>query len=207
MKNPYFRFVEIDKKIISQFLLDHPDLKSFVDIDQPFYVRISKKLYPGLIHTIISDNETNQNVQIQWNQLLTFVRKIKAERIVDLTPEVLIQIVGEKKANLIRNISVDVINDKLNLKEIAKMSEDKIALALKNYKHLSINAINTFILFGCFKQNVLCDSDPDFIRGLQIFLNKQNITQEDINNIKIEYRDQLTLFSLCMWKINNERPK
>lgn len=207
MKNPYFRFIEIDKRIVRQFLFNHSQLEKFVDIQQPFYVRVSKKPYAGLLHTIISDNEINDNVAIKWNQLLTFVKKIKPEKIMSLTPQILIQLFGEKKTNLIRTITDDVINKKLDLKEMAKMSEDNIVSSLSKYPDLSLNAINTFVLFGCFKQNVFCDSDPDFINGLKIFLNKQNISEEDINNIKIEYRGQWTLFSLCMWKINNERSK
>ncbi|MCQ3907624.1 MAG: hypothetical protein MJ219_02550 [Mycoplasmoidaceae bacterium] len=76
---------------------------------------------------------------------------------------------------------------------------------LSKYSGISLNTIKTFALFACFKQNILCNEDEDFIKGLQTFLHKQKITAQDINSIKIKYKGQLTLFSLCMWKIRNER--
>ncbi|MCQ3908946.1 MAG: hypothetical protein MJ200_05490 [Mycoplasmoidaceae bacterium] len=81
---------------------------------------------------------------------------------------------------------------------LVEQSDEAIIKTLRQYQGLSDNTIKTFALFTCFKQNVLCDTDPDFIQGLKIFLNKQDITPEDINHIKVEYNGSLTLFSLCM---------
>ena len=62
MKNPFFKSVEIDKRLVQSLVARHPELIPFINPELPFYVRVSKKPYPGLIHTIISDDETNENV-------------------------------------------------------------------------------------------------------------------------------------------------
>lgn len=205
MKNRYFKHIEIDKMLLQNFLNQHPAMTKFVSTSQPFYVRVSKKLYAGLIHTIISQDGTSEQISIRWNQLNDFAKKIKESKILDIDLDVLNKIVGGEKAAVIRNITNDIVEGRLDLKSLAASSEEQIINTLQQYQQLTLNTIKTFALFCCFKQDVLCDQDPDFIQGLQIFLNKQNITEEDINNIKIEYRGQLTLFSLCMWKIRNER--
>lgn len=204
MKNPYFKFIQIDSKIVESFINKHPSLETYIDKTKPFYVRVTKKIYAGLIHTIISQDETNANVLVIWNQLVDAVRKVNAKRVSKLTDEQLLKIFG-KKAELIKKITNDVMSGYLDLKKLSSQPEAIIYDTLKSYLGLNINTIQTFALFSCFKQDVLCEHDLDFIKGLKIFLNKQKIDEQDINHIKIEYRGQLTLFSLCMWRINNER--
>ncbi|MCQ2957066.1 MAG: hypothetical protein MJ233_04555 [Mycoplasmoidaceae bacterium] len=62
MKSRYFRYVEIDKPILNEFIAKHPQLSKFINTNEPFYVRIYKKPYVGLIHSIISQDEDNASV-------------------------------------------------------------------------------------------------------------------------------------------------
>lgn len=205
MKNRYFRHIEIDQKILKDFLNAHPRMANFVSTDFPFHARISKKPYVGLIHTILSQDVNNETLISQWNQLVKVAKKIKAKRIDGLTQEVLANIVGEEKAKLIKQLTYDILIGKIDLDKLRESDDLTIVNTFRNYPALSINSINLFLIFSYFKNDVLCDTDNDFMEGLKIFLDKQNIEMDDINNIKIEYRGQLTLFSLCMWKIKNER--
>lgn len=207
MKSRYFSYVEIDKSILNAFIAKHPKLGNFINTDNPFYVRIYKKPYIGLIHSIISQDENNEEVIKKWNGLTQASRRIKAKQIHELGLESLVSILDHDKANIIFNISNDVLSGILDLEKLAKQSDEEIIKTLSHYQGLTINTIKTFIIFSCFHQDVICDTDQDFLQGLQVFLNKQNVDQQDINNIKIEYKGQLTLFSLCMWKIRNERAK
>lgn len=205
MKSPYFRFIEIDKELIQKFLNKFPEFAQYINVDVPFYVRIYRKPYSGLIHTIIGQDENSQTVNDQWIQLHNYVRRVNAKKIASLDNNILVSIVGEDKAKLIKDITSDVVNNKLNLDLMSQCTEDWIIKTLSKYKGLNLNTIKTFMLFCCFKQNILCDEDEDFKIGLKIFLHKEKITSQDINHIKIKYKDYLTLFSLCMWKIRNER--
>ncbi len=204
MKSRYFRYVEIDKKILDAFVNKHPKLGEFINTKEPFFVRIYKKPYIALIHSIISQDEDNASVIKKWNAMVQ-VTKIKAKPICELGVESLVSVLDENKAHIVYALSKDVVSGVLDLNQLMKQDDNEIIKILSHYQGLTINTIKTFIIFGCFHQDVICDTDPDFLLGLQIFLNKQNIEQQDINNIKIEYKGQLTLFSLCMWKIRNER--
>ncbi|MCQ2957067.1 MAG: hypothetical protein MJ233_04560 [Mycoplasmoidaceae bacterium] len=110
----------------------------------------------------------------------------------------MVSILDDDKANLITQINKDILSGILDLDEMMKQDEESIIKTFSHYPGLTLNTIKTFIIFSYFQQDILCDTDPDLLLGLQIFLNKQNIDQQDINNIKIEYKGQLTLFSLCM---------
>lgn len=205
MKNAYFRFIEVNKTAIISFLKSHPHLVTFIDANKPFYVRISKKPYPGLIHTILCQDERNEAIVGKWTQLISAVKRIKPAKLCNLSLTTISDIFGPAKANLVQKISLDIKNKSLDLKELMKLNETQIIEQLSQYPNLKIDTIKTFAIFSLYKNNVLCDEDPDFIEGLKIYLNKQNIDKQDINNIKIEYSGQLSLFCLCMWKINNDR--
>lgn len=205
MRKQYFKFVQIEKDIVVDFISKHQALTKFVNADMPFYVRVYKKPYAGLLHTIIGEGETSENLITKWGQLIDFAGKIKPEWVDHVKDETLIQILGFEKANLIKKITTDILNKTLDLKMLVEQPDEAIISTLKQYQGLSDNVIKTFALFTCFKQNILCDTDPDFITGLKIFLNKSEILPEDINHIRVEYNGQLTLFSLCMWKIRNEK--
>lgn len=204
MKIRYFKFIEIEKEIIQEFINKHPAMKDYVDIDKPFYVRVSKKPYSGLIHTIISEKETSEQVIIKWNQLNDFARKVCARKISKMSLSNLENIVGKEKAEIISNITKAVMDKSLDLKQLINQPTQVIIDTLVQYR-VDVNTAKTFAIFGCFKQDVLCEYDPDFKTGLQLFLKKKDITQEDIKQIRIEYQGQETLFSLWMWKIKNER--
>lgn len=207
MKNRYFKYIEIEKEVVINFLEKHPQLKKFVPTNIPFYVRIYKNLYAGLIHTIISQNENSEKISIMWNQLNDFAKKVKVKKIAKLSDKLLVKIVGQQKAKIIREITNAITSGTLDLKKLKKQSKQDILNALGQFAGLSINSIDIFCIFSCFKQDILCENDSDFIAGLQIFLDKDSARQEDIDRIKEEYKDDLTLFSLCMWKIRNERVK
>lgn len=205
MRKKYFKYVQIEKDIIADFLSRHQALTKFVNADAPFYVRVYKKPYAGLIHTIIGEGEASVDLVTKWGQLIDFAGKIKPVWVDHVEDNILIQILGFDKANLVKKITTDIINETLDLKALVEQPEDAIINTLGQYQGLSMNTIKTFALFTCFKQNILCDTDPDFLMGLRIFLNKNEITPDDIAHIKSEYNGQLTLFSLCMWKIRNEK--
>jgi len=197
--------VEIDKDIVSLFLQHHPHMQKFIDGDKPFYCRVGLKYYPTLIHHVISqDCDTETAISIS-NRLLQATGKITPRRVNKLSDWELVDAVKtQEKANLIRQITQDVISKKLRLKQLAKCDTQTIIKTL-NYPGLTLSSLKQYALFGCFKQDVFCSEDPDFIDGLKMYLNKQDITKQDIINIEKEYKTQLTLFSLCMWRIKNER--
>lgn len=204
MKNRFFKFIKIDQDKIKGFVARHPQLSKYVDVSKPFHVRVSRKPFPGLIHTVISQDNDSQTTATQWNQLNDFV-KIKAKKILKLPIDKLEAVVGKQKAQIIKQISQDFFDWVLDFRLLGAKSEKEIIDWMSKYEGLTVNTIKTFLIFVLFKQNVLCETDPDFLLGLKVFLQKENIVEQDIENIKSEYNHELTLFSLCMWKIRNER--
>ncbi len=130
--------------------------------------------------------------------LMKIAKKITPERIHELSWETLSTIVGQDKATLIKRLTVDVLENKLDFKQLQDQDDLEIVGAFNQYPGLSLNSIRQFLIFSFFKRDILCDTDPDFIRGLKIFLNKSNITQQDLSQIVIKYKGQLTLFTLFM---------
>ncbi|MCQ3915371.1 MAG: hypothetical protein MJ195_01130 [Mycoplasmoidaceae bacterium] len=65
MRKQYFKYVQIEKDVVADFISRHQSLTKFVDADTPFYVRVYKKPYAGLLHTIIGEGETSENLIIK----------------------------------------------------------------------------------------------------------------------------------------------
>jgi len=199
MKKRYFKFVTIDSTVVLVFLNKHPELKVFINPNIPFDVRVSLKPYPALIQHILCQDVSSEIANISANKLVQLVDgKIVPKKINKLGDDQLNNITSKEKAFLIRQITQDIISKKLNLKKLSKLSSEEIIKALSSYQGLTLNTIKQFCLFSCFKQDVLCVEDPDFIDGLKIYLNKKDISKQDIINIEQQFSGQYTLFSLCM---------
>ena len=203
----YFKYITLNKEILIFFANLHPEVKNFLNVKKQFIVRIMPKLYPCLIHCIISQDYSNNQVIKATTNLSNLVKnKIKVNKIIYLKKELLTKaLMSKEKASLILTISKDIKIKKIRLKKFLKLDENEIINLLKKYKTLKINTIKLFCIFGCFKKNILCSEDPSFIEGLKIFLKtKKTIDKTILNEINLKYSPYNTIFSLLMWKIYND---
>ena len=206
----YFKYIAINEQILNLFTNLHPEVKNFLNNKKPFVVRIMPKLYPCLIHCIISQDYSNNQVIKAATNLSNLVKnKIKINKIIYLKEDLLTKaLMSKEKSSLILAISKDIKIKELKLKKCLKLDENEIINLFKKYKKLKINTIKLFCIFGCFKKNILCDQDPNFIKGLKIFLKiKKPIDTTLINEISLKYSPYNTIFSLLMWKIYNDSKK
>jgi hypothetical protein len=60
--NKIFEFITIDKKELMHVVELEPKLSDKIDFSKPFTVRIMHDHYLCLLHSIISENETNVNI-------------------------------------------------------------------------------------------------------------------------------------------------
>ncbi len=206
----YFKYIALNEEIINHFTNLHPEVKNFLNNKKQFIVRIMPKLYPCLIHCIISQDYSNNQVIKATTNLANLVKnKIKVNKIIYLQKDILSKaIMSEQKASLILSISKDIKIKALKLKQCLKLDEQGVINLFKKYKSLKTNTIKLFCIFGCFKKNIFCDHDPNFIKGLKIFLSaKETIDKSLLNKINLKYSPYNTIFSLLMWKIYNDSKK
>lgn len=206
--NKYFQIVEINQEVFQKFLSSHIELTRWFDVTKPFYFRVDKKLFACLLSRIIEQDETSNNVMTIESTLEKKIKSIKPKKLLKLSLDELIQIVGnEEKAKTIYQVTKDIVEGKLDLDELSKQLPEVIVERLRQYPFIKTNTIKQFAIFGCYKKNIICDEDPHFIEGLKTFLQKNEITKEDINKIYQDYTTDGTFFTLCMWGINNVRSK
>ena len=206
----YFKYIALNEEIINLFINLHPEVKNFLNEKKQFIVRIMPKLYPCLIHCIISQDYSNNQVIKATTNLANLVKnKIKINKIIYLSKDVLAKaIMSEQKASLILTISKDIKIGALKLKQCLRLEEKEIINLFKKYRTLKVNTIKLFCIFGCFKKNIFCDQDPNFIEGLKIFLKTKEIIDKSLlNEISLKYHPYNTIFSLLMWKIYNDSKK
>jgi len=209
MNKQYFELKVLDKEQIVSFLNRHPKMKQFIGEDTPFFFRICNQQFPGLLHAIISQFETNENILAitsKFNEVLN--GDISYKTVLSLSDEQLKEILRkEDKAKLVKQICLDIKDGKLNLNELAKQSSDQIIKRLSSYPYINVHTIKEYLLFTCGKSDVFCLEDLDFLMGVYKYIQKKDWTEQDIYNIKDEYKGDETLFSLCMWKIRFSKGK
>jgi DNA-3-methyladenine glycosylase II len=103
-----------------------------------------------------------------------------------------------QKVSLIKKISYDIIDKKLNLNKLAKLSSEQIHNTLIKYKYLGNWTISMILIFTYFRNDILPISDFGIRKGLNKLYDENKINNEFIQNLKQRLGQYATLFSFCL---------
>jgi len=203
MNKSYFEIIKLDQEQIKSFLDRHPRMKQFINENEEFRFRICTQQFPGLLHAIISQDASNEDVLEITSKLNEILKSdISHITVLSLDDEQMLGIFKNKdKAELVKRICLDIKDKGLKLEELSKLPSDTIIELLSKYPYIKVQTIKEYLIFTCGKGDIFCLEDIDFLTGVYYYLQKKDWTVQDIYNIKDEYKGDETLFSLCMWKI------
>jgi 3-methyladenine DNA glycosylase/8-oxoguanine DNA glycosylase len=133
----YFIYKTIPLDQINELIKIEPKLTTFLDLSKPFTVRIMPDHYHCFLHSVISQQLASAAVNTIWHKLVFTFPKLTPKVISQATNEQL-NFVGlsPQKVTLIKKVSYDIIDKKLNLKKLEKLSSDQIYEILTKYKFL-----------------------------------------------------------------------
>ncbi len=206
-KNNHFKYINIPSEMIDNILARNSFLSQHIDKNKTIKVRLMNDLFQCLFHSIICFQRTSEEINSIWNSTWLFCKKLNAKTMSKLNLDQ-IQAMGlnEEEARLIRSISNDIINKKLNLKKLSSCSDETILEKLSKYKSLNNWIIKTWLIFGCFHNDIFIEEDDDIIESLKYCLGIDIITKQKINNIKQSNEEQCTLLCILLWELlNNKR--
>lgn len=159
--------------------------------------------YQCLVHSIISQQLSNAAVDTIWRKLIFNFPKLSPKMISSATSEQMRSIgLSPQKVSLIKKISYDIIDKKLNLNKLAKLSSEQIHNTLIKYKYLGNWTISMILIFTYFRNDILPISDFGIRKGLNKLYDENKINNEFIQNLKQRLGQYATLFSFCLWRIN-----
>jgi DNA-3-methyladenine glycosylase II len=134
---PLFVYKNVAKSQLEELFTYEPKLKSLILLDKPFTVRIMPDIYQCFVHTVISQQLSSAAVDTIWNKLLFSFKKIDPKTLSKATTEQLNAIgLSPQKISLIKKISYDIIDKKLNFDKMTKWSYEEIFNKLTPYKYI-----------------------------------------------------------------------
>ncbi len=205
MKNTYFKYVKINQSQLIKLINIEPKIANFVNIEKPFYFRIMPNHFSCIVHTIISQQISNAAVNSIWNKLITKFKKLSAKSIAGSSLETLRNIgLSESKIKGLKQISYDIIDKKLNLKKLEKLDDNEIYQKLQKYHSIGKWSVDMILIFSYYRNNIISLEDFGIKNGIRILFNIKKIDQKIFQKICNKFNNNLTLFSLVLWKISNE---
>lgn len=202
MKN-FFKYQNINIEHVRELANIEPRLKDFVDLNKPFNIRTMPDHFQCFVHTIISQQLSSAAVDTIWNKLTLNIKKINAKTIVKTSKEILSSLgLSPQKISLLKQISYDVVDKKLNLNKLEKMDNEEIAKILTNYKYVGQWTVDMLLIFTYYRNNVLAITDYGVINGIKKLYFDQEIDDRFFDKLKIKFNQYTTLFTFCMWMLN-----
>lgn len=205
MKKTYFKYVKIDPSQLKKLIAIESKIANFVDTEKPFYFRIMPDHFSCIVHTIISQQISNAAVDSIWNKVIAKFKKLTPKIITNASLETLRDVgLSESKIRGLKQISYDIVDKKLNLKKLEKLSDKEIYEKLGKYHSIGKWSIDMILIFSYYRNNIISFQDFGIKNGIKILFSIKDITPKICQNIYDKFCDNLTLLSLVLWKISNE---
>ena len=131
----FFIYKIISQEQIHNLIKIEPKLMEFINFSKPFSVRIMPNHYQCFIHSVISQQLSSAAVNTIWHKLVFFFPKITPKIISKTTNEQLISVgLSPQKISLIKKVTYDIVDKKLNLDKLSKLSNQQKQRKLTQYK-------------------------------------------------------------------------
>ena len=200
----YFETRWIDKSELNEILNAIPELKTYIQEDENISCRISKDLFSCIVHTIISQQITSAALDRIWNNLVFYIKDISPKKIAKVDLKVLNDLgIPLQKANTIKKITYDILDKKINIKKINKISDEMITNILLQYKGIGLWTVQNILIFGLYRNNICPVNDYGVQKALKMLFPNHEINNKLINELEIKTNHKLTLLTICLWFIAN----
>ena len=200
----YFETRWIDKSELNEILNAIPELKTYIQEDENISCRISKDLFSCIVHTIISQQITSAALDRIWNNLVFYIKDISPKKIAKVDLKVLNDLgIPLQKANTIKKITYDILDKKINIKKINKISDEMITNILLQYKGIGLWTVQNILIFGLYRNNICPVNDYGVQKALKMLFPNHEINNKLINELEIKSNHKLTLLTICLWFIAN----
>jgi DNA-3-methyladenine glycosylase II len=137
MNKNYFTYQIVPIEQTTELLNIEPKLGEFIDFTKPFNIRIMPDHFQCLIHCIISQQISSAALDTIWHKLIMYFKKITPKTIARATNEQLNAIgIASQKISPIKQIAYDIVDKKLNLDKLEKLSDAEITAILTKYKYV-----------------------------------------------------------------------
>ncbi len=162
--------------------------------------------YYSLVRSIVGQ-------QISTKAQHTIMKRIK-DKLKNITPDEFIKLSEEeiikfgltgKKAEYLQNLTNNIVNKKLDLNNLKKLSDEEIITELTKIKGIGRWSAEMFLIFALNRINVISYEDLGIKRGIKKLYNKEEVTKDFFNSLKKIYDPYNSIASLYLWEAGREK--
>lgn len=180
-----------------------PHLGKAMDLIGPIKRRVYDDVFTTLVHAIIGQLISTQAQEAIWLRFSKAFNPITAQNISKIDVDAL-KTVGltHRKAIYIHEIAQKIVDGTFNIDELETLDDQEVIEKLTQLKGVGIWTAEMVLIFAFQRPNVISYKDVAIIRGLKMLYNKEEITQEFFNEIKLRYTPFASVASLYLWEIS-----
>ncbi|MGE3801338.1 MAG: DNA-3-methyladenine glycosylase [Candidatus Kapaibacterium sp.] len=163
------------------------------------------KYFTTLVRSILSQQISGSAAKTIIGRVSDVVGTLNDPRLLSEVPDDLLRSCGvsSQKLGYLRSLSEHVIEGKLKLRSLSRMSDDEIITALTDVKGIGVWTGKMFLMFSLGRLNVLPYEDLGVRKGAMIAYNLDQMPgKAELESIAHEFRWEpyLSIASWYMWR-------
>ena len=159
-------------------------------------------LFTALVNSIVGQQISSKAMATVWGRMQERHGPITPERIDGTTAEDLQKCgMTMRKAEYIKEIACSVLNGRLDLAQLERMSDNDVCECLSQLRGIGIWTAEMLMIFSMQRPNVLSKDDLAILRGLRMVYRHKKITPSLFLKYKRRYSPYATVASLYLWAV------
>jgi len=166
---------------------------------------VEPDIFKGLISSIVSQQISTKAAVTVFRRLEKLVGQITAKAILAKSDdEIKACGLSYRKVGYIKGICEAVINGKLDLAELKKMSDEQVISELIKLPGIGSWSAEMLLIFSLQRPDVLSYGDLIIRKGIMKLYGLDDLNKKDFQQYKERYSPYGTVASLYLWDLANE---
>lgn len=197
------------KIIIEHFEKNDPVLAPIITAafagDPPIRLRepITKDLYfQELADAVVSQQLSVKAAATIWRRFSELLGgQITPHKVLELTPEQFQSVgVSRQKAGYLHAMAQAIVNNEVNIHNLATMSNDEVITELTKLKGIGPWTAEMFLIFALGRPDVFSYLDLGLIRGFEQVYGRAGVARADMKPIVAKWAPYRTYAALALWR-------
>jgi len=161
-------------------------------------------LFHELAHSIVSQQLAVRAAEAVFARVADLADGLTPENLLAADAENLRACgLSARKVEYLRGAARAALNGELDGERLAMLPDAKIVEALTKLKGVGVWTAEMLLIFHFGRRDVLSTADLGVRRGLEILLDRESFTADELAEIRRRVSPHGTLASLCLWRIKD----
>lgn len=164
---------------------------------------VDDNIFIAIIRAILGQQISREARETVYNRILSRIKDINPQNISRININEL-QSFGMtfRKAEYIRNFSLEIINGRLNLNELYELSDDKVIDKLSKIKGIGTWTAEMLLTSALQRPDIFSYGDLAIHRGLRMVYHHKVVTKAMFERYRKRYSPYGTVASIYLWEVS-----